>query len=47
MDPYERADIVSDQYYDWCLTNAYLAAQSQLSVAAWMSVMRSRRFRAW
>ncbi|PWT96613.1 MAG: arylsulfatase [Bacteroidetes bacterium] len=24
MDPYERADIVSDQYYDWTFKNAYL-----------------------
>jgi arylsulfatase len=24
MDPYERADIVSDQYYDWMSKNAYL-----------------------
>ena len=24
MDPYERADIVSDQYDDWRVTNAYL-----------------------
>lgn len=24
MDPYERADVVSDQYYDWITKNAYL-----------------------
>ena len=24
MDPYERADVVSDQYYDWTVKNAYL-----------------------
>jgi arylsulfatase A-like enzyme len=24
MDPYERADIVSDQYYDWFAQNAYV-----------------------
>ena len=24
MDPYERADIVSDQYDDWRVQNAYL-----------------------
>lgn len=24
MDPYERADLVSDQYYDWTFKNAYL-----------------------
>ena len=26
MDPYERADLVSDQYYDWSSKNIYLAA---------------------
>ena len=26
MDPFERADIVSDQYYDWLAKNAYLLA---------------------
>jgi len=26
MDPYERADLVSDQYYDWTFKNAYLIA---------------------
>ena len=26
MDPYERADITSDQYYDWFVKNAYLMA---------------------
>jgi arylsulfatase len=26
MDPYERADVVSDQYYDWQTKNVYLAA---------------------
>ena len=24
MDPYERADVVSDQYDDWRIKNAYL-----------------------
>jgi len=27
MDPYERADIVSDQYNDWLVKNAYLTAE--------------------
>jgi arylsulfatase A-like enzyme len=27
MDPYERADLVSDQYYDWLMKNAYLVGQ--------------------
>ena len=26
MDPYERADITSDQYYDWLVKNVYLTA---------------------
>ncbi|PTQ73189.1 hypothetical protein C8K61_102399 [Pseudomonas sp. GV071] len=26
MDPYERADVVSDQYYDWTTKNVYLGA---------------------
>lgn len=27
MDPYERADIVSDQYDDWRVKNAYLMGE--------------------
>jgi len=27
MDPYERADLVSDQYYDWYVRNDFIAAQ--------------------
>ncbi len=27
MDPYERANIVSDQYYDWVVHNVYLGVQ--------------------
>ena len=33
MDPYERADVVSDQYYDWFAKNAYMIAQAQLKAA--------------
>lgn len=33
MDPYERADIVSDQYYDWVAKNAYLMALGTLKTA--------------
>jgi hypothetical protein len=32
MDPMERADVVSDQYYDWLAKNAYLI---QYGVGAW------------
>ena len=34
MDPYERADITSDQYYDWLVKNAYLAAYGVMKTAA-------------
>ena len=36
MDPYERADIVSDQYYDWFGKNSYLAAYGVMRAAAFL-----------
>jgi arylsulfatase len=36
MDPYERADITSDQYYDWLGKNAYLAAYGVMKSAAFL-----------
>jgi arylsulfatase len=36
MDPYERADIVSDQYYDWFSKNDYLLVKGQLKAAAFL-----------
>jgi arylsulfatase A-like enzyme len=36
MDPYERADIVSDQYYAWMTDNAYLFAQGVMKSAAFL-----------
>jgi arylsulfatase len=36
MDPYERADIVSDQYYDWLTKNFYLAAQATMKASAFL-----------
>ena len=30
MDPYERADITSNSYYDWFLGKAYMVAASQI-----------------
>jgi len=36
MDPYERADIVSDQYHDWVVRNDYLLAKGQLQAAAFL-----------
>jgi hypothetical protein len=36
MDPYERADITSDQYYQWLVENAYLVGQAQMKAAAFL-----------
>jgi arylsulfatase len=36
MDPYERADVVSDQYYDWITKNAYLAAMGVKQTATFL-----------
>jgi len=36
MDPYERADIVSDQYDDWRVKNAYLMGYMNLKAAAFL-----------
>ena len=36
MDPYERADVVSDQYYDWLVKNDYLVMQATLKSAAFL-----------
>ena len=36
MDPYERADIVSDQYYDWLTKNDYLVFDGTRRAAAFL-----------
>jgi arylsulfatase len=36
MDPYERADVVSDQYNDWLVRNDYLMVKGQLKGAAFL-----------
>jgi arylsulfatase len=36
MDPYERADVVSDQYYDWLAKNDYLIGQGVMRAAAFL-----------
>jgi arylsulfatase A-like enzyme len=36
MDPYERADVVSDQYYDWLAKNDYLIGQGVIKAAAFL-----------
>ena len=40
MDPYERADIVSDQYYDWVTKNAYLAQYAVSKVAPFLATFK-------
>src|SRR5690606_20797564 len=36
MDPYERADIVSDQFYDFQTKNVYLTEQATMRAAAFL-----------
>ena len=40
MDPYERADIVSDQYYDWLAKNAYLIQYGVYRVAPFLQTFK-------
>jgi len=40
MDPYERADIVSDQYYDWSTRNVYLAQYGVWKVAPFLETFK-------
>ena len=41
MDPYERADVVSDQYDDWRVKNAYLMGWMNLKAAAFLQTFIS------
>ena len=36
MDPYERADVVSDQYYDWLTKNVYVGFLGTMKTAAFL-----------
>jgi len=36
MDPYERADVVSDQYNDWLVRSDFLLVKAQLKAAAFL-----------
>ena len=40
MDPYERADIVSDQYYDWSTKNAYFISYGTSKVAPFLATFK-------
>jgi len=36
MDPYERADVVSNQYYDWLVKNDYLVLMASMKAAEFL-----------
>jgi arylsulfatase A-like enzyme len=36
MDPYERADITSDQYWDWEVKNAYLVGEATMKASVFL-----------
>ena len=40
MDPYERADIVSDQYYDWFAKNAYVIQYTLYKVQPFLASLK-------
>jgi arylsulfatase A-like enzyme len=40
MDPYERADVVSDQYYDWMVHNVYLGVKAQILAQEFMATFK-------
>lgn len=40
MDPYERADITSNTYYDWMVDRAFLAVPTQQYVAQFLSTFK-------
>ena len=40
MDPMERADVVSDQYYDWLARNAYLIQYGVYKVAPFLGTFK-------
>ena len=43
MDPYERADVVSDQYDDWRVKNAYLMGWLNFKAAAFLQTFKDGR----
>jgi arylsulfatase A-like enzyme len=45
MDPYERADITSNTYWDWTIQRAFLAVPTQALVAKFIGTRSSRRDR--
>ncbi len=39
-DPYERADITSNTYYDWLFDHAYLVVPAQAEVADFLGTFK-------
>jgi hypothetical protein len=37
MDPFERADVTSNTYWDWLLTNAYLVLAAQTVIGEFLA----------
>jgi arylsulfatase len=40
MDPYERADITSNTYYDWLIDHAYILVPAQAGVAEFLATFK-------
>jgi arylsulfatase len=40
LDPYERADITSNTYYDWLLDHAYLLVPAQQYVGQFLATFK-------
>jgi arylsulfatase len=40
LDPYERADITSNTYYDWTLQRAFLVVPAQALVAEFVTTFK-------
>lgn len=40
-DPYERADITSNTYYDWMISRAYILVPAQTYVAKFLETFKS------
>jgi arylsulfatase len=39
-DPYERADITSNTYYDWCLDHAFMVVPAQAYVGKFLATFK-------
>ena len=40
IDPYERADVTSNTYYDWCLNNMYFIYAAQTAAAKFAATFK-------